>query len=107
MLPAETEEDILKVIHMRGLILTEDEDVFHIHKTERKISKNLIHQASKGITGVPQTKRHAQKLVPPKGDDDGGLLNVFWSHRDLIITFLKVEFGETVDPAKLAIFGRG
>ena len=93
MLPAET-EDLLEVVHMRGQISTKDEDVVHIHKTEKKIFKNLIHQALKGIIGVPKTKRHAQKFLHSKRGDDGGLLDVFRSHRDLIIPFLKVEFGE-------------
>ena len=36
----------------------------------------------------------SQKACTKKGDDDGSLLDVLWSSRDLIITFLKVELGE-------------
>ena len=87
MLPAET-EDLSKVIHMRGHFLTDDEDVVHIDLQELDpLGVETYYRRS-------SNQRACAKFVHPKGVDDGGLLNVFWSHRDLIITPQKVEFGE-------------
>ena len=54
----------------------------------------MIHKDLKRFTSVAKSKRHPQELVNPKGGDDDSLLNVYRSHRDLVITLLEVEFRE-------------
>ena len=93
---------------MRGEIPTENQDVVLIKEKKGKITQHLMLE---GVAGLSQTKRHAEEFVHPKGGDDGGLLDVLRSRRNLIITFLKVELREDCGPVilevKLVIFGRG
>ena len=43
---------------------------------------------------VAETKGHAQKLKHSEGSDDGCLLNILWSHWNLIITLLEIKLRE-------------
>ena len=93
MLPAET-KNLLEVIHVGGEVLGEDQDIVQVDKTDGNITQNKVHHALKGVSSVLKPKRHPQKFEHSKGSNDGSLLNVLEGHRNLIISFLKVQLGE-------------
>ena len=110
MLPAET-KNLPEVIHVGGEVLGEDQDIIHVDKTEEKFIQNMVHHGLKGVSSVSKPKRHPQKFEHSEGSDDGSLLNVLGGHRNLIISFLKVQLGEhscaDILEVKSAIFRRG
>ena len=65
-----------------------------ISSTERKITQNLIYKALKNVARVSKSKKHQQELLHSKWGDDGSLLDVLRSYRNLVIAFLEVEFIE-------------
>ena len=93
MLPAETKNQP-EVIRMGGEVLGEDQDTVHVDETEGKFTQNKVYHALKGVSSIAKPKRHPQKFDHSEGSDDGSLLNVLGGHRNLIISFLKVQLGE-------------
>ena len=93
MLPAET-KNLPEVIHVGGEVLGEDQDIVHLDKIEGKFTQKKVHHALKGVSSVLESKGHSQKFKHSKESEDGSLLNVLGSHRNLITSFLKVQLGE-------------
>ena len=87
MLPAET-EDFLEVVLVGGEILSKDENVVHIYKTEGKLTQDEIVHILESIPSIPEAKGHPQKLEHPKGGDYSCLLDVLGGHWNL----LEVQF---------------
>ena len=87
MLPAEL-KNFSQVRNMGTEVLGENQNVIHIDKTEREVSKNLVHHSLECLACISQAKRNPEELEHTKGGDDGGPLDVRGRHRNLVLSFL-------------------
>ena len=63
----------------------EDEDVIDIGNTEGEIAEDGVYHPLKGGTSVAKAKTGVVESVGAKGCGDGGLRDVVWMHRDLVV----------------------
>ena len=62
--------------------------------TKSRPTENVINEMWKSLSCITKTKRHAQKLKQAKGSANGGLRNIIWVNRNLMICTDKVNLGE-------------
>ena len=94
------------MIHMRREILGEDKDVIHVDKAEWKINQNLIHKTLEPVISVSEATGHVNECEHPKGDDNGGLLDVLRRNQYLIVTFLENTVDLLIFKVKFQMLGR-
>ena len=75
-------------------VLGESQNVIHIDKTERDVSKNMVHYSLENLACISQAKGKPEELKHTKVRDDGILLDVRGRHRNLVVSFLEVQFGK-------------
>ncbi len=93
MQAGEEETEVLLVL---VLVAAGHQDVVQVHKGKVQSSADVVHQALEGLSGVAQTKRHAEELKEVERSDDGSLGDILWSHRDLVVAANQVDLGENV-----------
>ena len=93
MLPAEL-KNFSQVRNMGTDVLGENQNVIHIDKTEREVTKNLVHHSLERLACISQAKRKPEELKHTKWGDDGSLLDVRVRHRNLVVSFLEIQFGK-------------
>ena len=82
------EKNLEETVKVGGEISAENQYIVHINEKEGEITKDLIHQTLK------ETKGHPQEFKNSKGSDNCSLLYILQSHQNLLITILKIQFGE-------------
>ena len=82
------EKNLVKIVNVEGEISAEDYNIAYVDETEGEITKHLIHQAFKCIPSAGKSKGHPKKLKHSTGSNDSSLLFIFWSHWNLVISFL-------------------
>ena len=82
------EINLAESVNLLRKISVEDQNIVNVDKTEQKISEHLIYQVLKGIAGIVESKGPPQNLKNPKGSDDGSLLYILRSHRNLVGSLL-------------------
>jgi hypothetical protein len=68
-------------------------DAVQVDKHHGQTGKHSVHQPLEGtFSCIPQAKSQLQELEESKRSDDGRLRNVSRIHRNLVITFPKINF---------------
>jgi hypothetical protein len=93
MLPAEL-KNFSQVRNMGTDVLGENQNVIHIDKTEREVTKNLVHHSLEHLACISQAKRKPEELEHTKWGDVGSLLDVRGRNRNLVVSFLEIQFGK-------------
>ena len=77
-------------------ILREDEDVVdaHPYKDPQVVSKDIIHDALERRWCITEAKEHNNPLEGAKLRVEGGFLDIFVVHSDLVEPTNKVDFGK-------------
>ena len=54
----------------------------------------MVHYSLENLACISQAKGKPEELKYTKGRDDGSLLDVRGRHRNLVVSFLEVQFGK-------------
>ena len=71
-----------------------NKDTIQVDEAELQTPEDTVHQMLEGLGGVLQPKRHAKELKQAEWGYDGRFLDVYVSHRDLVVTPDQVHHGE-------------
>ena len=56
-----------------------------------EIDEHFVHKRLERLSGIFKVKRHTQKLKESKQNDDGGLVNVVWMDRYLVVAAYQID----------------
>ena len=81
----------MKMIYVLLQIAAKHQDIIDVGEAVGKISQDRVHHPLEGVPRVPEAKRKTQELEHPEWSDDCCLTDIFLSHWNLVIPFLKVQ----------------
>ena len=73
---------------------TGNQDIGNACIQKIEATENFINEMLKSLSSITKTKRHVQKLEQAERGANGGLWNIIWVDRNLMICTDKINLGE-------------
>ena len=97
----ESVEQLLEVVSVFFLVLARHQNVVQVDERKGKTLADGVHQPLEGLGGIFKPEGGPQKLEKSERRDNGGFVDVFWGHGDLMTPPDKVDFSKALTPMQL------
>jgi hypothetical protein len=96
-------EELPQMVQMLLQGAAGDDVVIQVGEDEGEVAEELVHEPLKSLRCVPKAKRHKKIFEKTKRSYYSSFLNIFLSHRDLMIALDEVDARE--EPAAVELVG--